>query len=55
MFHCLINRHSKNSFTQRSGVTLTTLQQTTAVSVFRGNAGIFVGGLLIMINVFNVL
>ncbi len=34
---------------------LTTLQRATAVIVFRGNAGIFVGGLLIMINVFNVL
>ncbi len=43
------------SVKQRSAVTLTTLQRATAVSVFRGNAGIFVGGLLIMINVFNVL
>ncbi len=43
------------SVKQRSAVTLTTLQRATAVSVFRGNAGIFVGGLLIMINLFNVL
>ncbi len=43
------------SVKQRSAVTLTMLQRATAVIVFRGNAGIFVGGLLMMINVFNVL
>ncbi len=62
IFHgfCYLKIHSLPaikvpSVKQRSAVTLTTLQRATAVIVFRGNAGIFVGGLLIMINVFNVL